>query len=333
MRFRSLTAAGFALSLASVASAQTPAAQCPGGAPLTPEQIVQDACQQVVDIFKYMLPQIGISMVGANTTMGQGGTLGGFPHFALGIRGNVVDGQLPVPQVPSTVGAVQRPNYETKLQLLGLPAVDLAVGIFKGFPLALSNVGGIDLLVSGSYLPEYSVDTDDGTLSILPDNPVQLGYGARIGLLQESLLMPGIGVSFILRDLPKTTFTGQMADDSLIVRDMEIKTLAWRVTASKSLVLFSVGLGVGQDTYDAKTAVSAVVNDALIGRVEMPEAALSEKVTRTNYFAELSFNLLLARIVGTFGRVSGGSIDTFSGFATPADASRLYGSVGVRFGF
>ena len=46
----------------------------------------QSACrtpaQQAVDVFQFMAPQLGLALAGGNATLGQGGALGGFGHFA-----------------------------------------------------------------------------------------------------------------------------------------------------------------------------------------------------------------------------------------------------------
>ena len=60
--------------------------------------------------------------------------------------------------------------------------------------------------------------------------------------------------------------------------------------------------------------------------------ALHISPKRTNYFADLSFNLLLAHFVAEIGRVSGGDISTFNTFSTNASDSRTYGSLGIRIG-
>jgi hypothetical protein len=334
MRFRSIALVSI-LSLTALSSARAQTdPQCPPGTVNglgipDRERATQDACQQAIDLFRYMVPQLGIGMTGGNTTLAQGGALGGLPHFAIGLRGNVLAGSLPVPQQPSTSGAVSRDPYPTENKVLGLPAVDFALGLWKGLPLALSNVGGIDLLLSATYVPEISTDN----VSVTPETNLQVGYGARIGILQESLLLPGLGVSFMKRDLPKTTIVGFTGNDSLEVRDLDFKTTAWRITASKSLILFTIAAGVGQDTYDASTSVEATVNDVLIGRETMGPVTVKQKVTRTNYFADVAMNILLVKLVGTVGMVSGGDVPTFSRFETDADASRLYGSVGLRLGF
>jgi hypothetical protein len=48
-------------------------------------------------------------------------------------------------------------------------------------------------------------------------------------------------------------------------------------------------------------------------------------MTRTNYFADLQMNLLLFKLVGEVGMVSGGEAPTHNTFTTAADASRMYG--------
>jgi hypothetical protein len=315
--------------------AQQTSSACPPGTTVAgiPDQAraTQDACQQAIDLFKLMAPQLGIAITGGNATLGQGGTLGGLGHFIVEVRANALVGTVPQIQNPSTNGAVQRTNYPTKSQFLGLPAVDGSLGIFKGLPLGLTNVGGVDLLLSAFYVPSYS----GSNVSVNPDSPLKIGYGVRIGALQESLLLPGVSLTWFRRDLPKTTISGTSGGDSLIVRDLQDNTTAWRLVASKSLILFSVAAGVGQDKYDAKTSVQGVVAGTF-GPITNPRSSvvpMSQKMTRTNYFADVSLNMLLAKIVGEIGMVSGGTISTYNQFDSAPDKSRLYGSVGLRIGF
>jgi len=47
----------------------------------------------------------------------------------------------------------------TTSQLVGLVTADAAVGIFRGVPLPLTNIGGIDLLLSASYIPTFGSTT------------------------------------------------------------------------------------------------------------------------------------------------------------------------------
>lgn len=323
------------MTVAGTALAQT--SQCAPGNLTTQRGIeqraTQDACQQAIDIFQLMAPQLGIAITGGNATLGQGGALGGLGHFTVGIRANVLEGTVPKLQSPSATGAVQRSNYPTSSQFLGLPSVDASVGLFKGLPLGLTNVGGIDLLLSAFYAPKYSANN----VSVDPDSPLKIGYGVRVGILQESILVPGVSFTFLHRDLPRTTIAGYSGGDSLIIRGLEDNTSAWRLVASKSLILFSLAAGVGQDKYDAKATMLGAMQGTFgtfTGTVYSDPVALNQNLTRTNYFADVSLNMLLAKIVGEIGMVSGGNIPpTFNHFDTAPDKSRLYGSIGARIGF
>src|SRR5436309_4869797 len=194
MRKRVMKRLGVAAALlmfASSAYAQT--TDCPaatGGA--SAQNAARDLCLQTKDIFQLFAPQLGVSITGGNATMGQGGTLGGIGHFTVEARGNIVMGDFPdVTKFPaprtSTPTSQQLPS---KNQIVGLPAVDGAIGIFKGLPLGLTNVGGIDLLVSASYVPTVGQSGDDFTVT--PKTNLKYGFGARVGLLQESLVVPGV---------------------------------------------------------------------------------------------------------------------------------------------
>jgi hypothetical protein len=283
-----------------------------------------------------MMPQLAISLTGGNATLGQASTLGGIGHFSLGLRGNVLRGDLPQfdnSNAPSVNGA-QRTTYTTKSQIIGLPVADLAVGIFKGLPLGLTNVGGLDAIVSASYLPAFSSSTVDVKV---PNGSLKLGYGARLGILQESLLIPGVSVTYLRRDIPTVDITSNFNNDSLFVSGFNIQTKAWRVVASKSLLLFGLAVGGGQETYSSGADVHASIAarpPVTTTRYTSNTVHMAQDLKRTNVFADLSMNLPLFKIVGEIGQVSGGTISTYNSFSgNAADASRLYGSVGVRLGF
>ena len=301
--------------------------QCASSLPSPAGPAQRNACNTAIDLFKYMAPQLGASIAGGNTTLGQGGSLGGPGHFAVTVRGNALMGSLP--QVDKYDPGSSSRTLDTKNQVLGLPTVDAAIGVFGGLPLGVTKVGGIDLLLNASYIPEYS----GGGVSVkVPSGSLKVGYGARIGLLQEGLLTPGIGFSYVKRDLPtvdlsaKTGTLGGQFD----VSGLTVKTTSWRATASKSLLAFGVALGAGQDSYDSKAGIKVTTTLVPAGS----SAKVSQSITRTNYFADLSLNMMLAKLVAEIGTVQGGNIDTYNTFkGKAADASRLYGSVGLRIGF
>jgi len=303
--------------------------------------VVQDACQKAVDMFQFLAPQLGTSIAGGAAIQGSGGTLGGLGHFSVGLRANAVGGALPqVSGMSVAVDGAHPDQLPTKAQVLGLPAMDAAVGVYKGFPLGVTRVGGVDLLVNASYVPE--IDRSGFALAT-PDGSLKLGVGARVGLLQESLVMPGVSVTYLRRDMPTMGFTASYqgngaGEDTLQLSGLSLKTDAWRVVASKSLFLFGVAVGAGQDRYQSSGDLRAVVRQQTVpgvdARYETTPVAFDQSLTRTNYFANLSMNLLMVRIVGEVGQVSGGNVPTYNTFGDrKADDSLLYGSVGLRVGF
>ena len=339
---KQLIVAGLALAaFTTVARAQT--SNCPGGGqPLTSasnaaQNAAHDACVQAVDLFQFMAPQLGLALAGGNATLGQGGTMGGLGHFSLGVRGNVFSGDLPqvgnsqwpAPRTSPTQGSQQLPS---KKQVLGLPVVDAALGIFQGLPLGLTNVGGVDVLVSATYVPTLGDSTSD--VAIKPQTSIKWGYGARIGILQESMVVPGVAVTYIKRDVPTTDLTGKSSGATIHVQNTDIKTSAWRVVASKSFVVFGIVVGAGQDKYDQSADVSGTATATFAGQSQTTSIAthMSQTLTRNNVFADLSLNLPLFKIVAEGGQVTGGTVPTFNSFSSgKADDSRTYGSVGLRF--
>jgi hypothetical protein len=314
---------------------------CPAGTN-TATRVAQDACQQAYDVYQFMAPQLGLAIVGGNATLGQASTLGGLGHISVGLRGNAFKGDLPDIQnfTQRTGGAAPAVTLPTKNQFVGLPAADVAIGVFGGVPLALTNVGGVDLLLSANYVPTITQDN----VTITPKQNLQLGFGARIGLLSESILVPGVSLTYLKRDLPTTTIAGSAAYTSVAtgpttatfsITDARVNTSAWRLVASKSLIFFGVAAGVGQDKYENDATIAATVQGTLptpfTQTLSVP--ATKQSLTRTNYFFDASMNLLLLKLTAEVGQVSGGTVNTYNAFdAGRADASRTYFSLGARLG-
>jgi hypothetical protein len=328
-----ITAVAFTAASTNLA-AQSVSSQCPPGAPGSNTRIAQDACQKAIDLFQYVAPQLGGVLAGGNPTQGLTGTLGGIGHFSVGIRGNLMKSSLPEVDkvVPATTGAVSS-TYPLKDQLFGLPIADAAIGIIGGFPLGITRVGGVDLLLTGSYLPSY----DNGSVKVeVPNGSLKLGYGVKLGLLKETLLVPGVSLSVLTRELPMVNVTGESGNDRLILDDVRVKTRSWRAVAGKSLLFFGIAGGFGKDTYDSHARISVTVAPRTFtqGGTGGP-IALSQKLTRSNVFTSAWLRLPLLRIVGELGHSSGGDpIATFNQFegGKPTDG-RTYFSLGASVGF
>ena len=338
----SSTRIGSIVVAALIVSAQTVSAQgvsslCPPGSVNALGQpdnakIAQDACQKAIDLFQYVAPQLGAIVAGGSATQGFTGTLGGLGHFSIGVRGNGINGSLPDIDriVPSANGAEQS-TYPITDAGIGLPTGDVAIGLFNGLPLGITHLGGLDLLVSAAYLPSYNNSSLD--ISV-PSGSWKVGYGAKIGIIQESALTPGVSLSYLDRELPMVKIVGSSGDDHLVLDSLRVRTHSWRLVAGKGFLFLGGAAGIGRDTYDTDAAISVTIapRAQTQGGTGGP-IALTQKLSRTNLFGSLWINTPVLRIVGEVGRVSGGEIPTYNQFSGPQAADpRTYGSVGLNFG-
>jgi hypothetical protein len=314
---RSLVASGTVLLLA-VSAPAAHAQTC--SAPAT----IGDACAVASDFFRYMAPQLGTAIAGGSHTLGIGTNLGGFPHFAIALRANAVQGNAPAIN-DVFAGAAQQRSFDVSETPVPMATVDFALGLTKGFNVGVTRIGGIDLIGGVTYLPEI----DEAEFSLIPQSNIAVGLGARVGILEQSALIPGVSFSYMKRDLP-TIDLGASADDgsTFAINDLSVKTTSWRISAQKNLLLFQLGAGYGGDTYDYST--NALVTVAGGGSGSFTDA---QSVSRTTMYGTLGINLWLFKIVGEVGQVSGGDITTFNDFAVPANEARTYGTLGIRINF
>lgn len=323
---RRILVASFAVAALTMSAPASASAQQACGAGSDPQ--AADACATGADFLRYMAPQLGTSLVGGSHTLGIGTNLGGLFHFAIAVRANAVMGSLP--DIDNLgVGTPSQRNYAVKDQYLGLPTVDFALGLTKGFNLGVTRIGGIDLIGGATYVPEV---TEDDFSVTAPDGSLSIGYGARVGLLQQSALIPGVAFSWMKRDMPTLDMvTTTDGGDQLAINNLAIKSTSWRLSAQKNFFLFQFGAGFGKDNYDFDADVAATVDDGGTPRTGSFNAA--QAMTRTTMYGSLGLNLFLIKVVGEVGQVSGGSAPTYHTYDTPADAKRMYGTVGVRISF
>jgi hypothetical protein len=325
-RMRRSLVASFAIAALALSAPKAEAQACAAGN-------AQDACEKARDFFLYMAPQLGTSLAGGSHTLGIGTNLGGFPHFALAIRANIVQGDLPTlddvvagPAAVSTIASEEAP--------IGFPTVDFALGITKGISLGVTRIGGIDLIGGVTYLPELQ---DDGTSITAQDGSIAIGLGARVGLLQQSALIPGVSFSYMKRNLPVMDFSFQTdpgntaENDQFNINDFTVNTTSWRLSAQKNLLLLQFGAGIGGDTYDFSTSANGSVTEA--GVTEAFGFVADQTINRTTMYGSLGINLFLVKIVAEVGQVTGGTVVTYNEFVEPADKTRMYGTVGVRISF
>ena len=119
---------------------------------------------------------------------------------------------------PSATGAKSQ-VLPTKSSFLPMATADGAIGVFSGIPLGITNVGGVDILVSGSYIP--TVNTNN--VSVTPQTNIGLGFGARLGILEEGLVSPGLSISILQRNIPTTNIVGTEGTTTLSVDTATVK--------------------------------------------------------------------------------------------------------------
>ena len=92
----------FAVMRPAAVRAQAPVCVSMSAVPLNGQA---DACQKAIDLFAFIMPQIGVAVSGGNPIPGDAGTLGGFRKRSLSVRVVGVDARLPDNDVPLRIGA------------------------------------------------------------------------------------------------------------------------------------------------------------------------------------------------------------------------------------
>ncbi len=320
-------------------SISPPALHAQSGCAVTPSGFgnAADVCRKAEDLFRFLVPQVGVALAGGNPLPGEGGTLGGGGKRAVSLRIIGVDGRLPKNSVPlNLTGAAVASDFGAARTVLPLPALDAAIGLTSGIPLGLTNIGGTDLLVGATILP--SVSQGAFSLQSKGTGGVAVSYGVRVGALQESSLVPGLSVSYMRRKLPTTDLVYTPGNDTLRIANTSVHANSIRIVASKRLLLFGFAAGVGRDDIEGRSDVSAIVNDVVAGapqRVSISAPFLLEKVSRNNAFVNVSLSLLLTRLVAEVGWSEKGTarpaLNSFGG--RQANERYRYGSLGLTTRF
>lgn len=332
-----ITAAAAATFLAGLgsASAQTTSGSC-AVTPSIAGASGADACQKGRDIFSLLVPQVGVALSGGNTMLGEGGTLGGWGKRMVQLRVSAVDGRVPANDVPVRVtGAAIASDFGASRVPVPMPSLDAAVGLFKGLPLGLTNVGGVDVLLGATYLP--TIEKSEFALTPTASN-MAFSYGVRVGALQESSLVPGVSVSFMRRKLPTMNFGYTSTNDTLRVENFALTSNALRLAASKRFFVFGIAAGVGRDQIEGTSSLRAVVNEQVLTTNQRFSGALPNlrtTVSRNTAFVNASLNLVIMRLVGEYGWSSQGErLNTLNTFGThQANEGYRFASLGLTVRF
>jgi hypothetical protein len=304
------------------------------------------ACATVAQAVDAAQPQLGILMAGGNPILGTASTggvrLGLIPRVSLTGRVNVVAARLP---------DIRELGDDDEVQEFSVPApavgANLSVGLNQGFNLApmLGGFGAIDLLGSVSVLPLSLLD-DFG------DNAFSWGAGARVGLLRESFVTPGVSVSLMYRDLGEVRFgevcsgtevsvggdrsTCTSTDDDFGEIAFGLTNWSTRAAVSKRLLGLGLTAGVGYDRFDTDADLAFRAPSGPGGTEQVYRFNdIAVDNDRWSAFLDASFTVLVASLVAEVGWMEGGSNPVEGGgpsYPTEFDPEQgtWFGSLGMR---
>ncbi|HEX2081771.1 MAG TPA: hypothetical protein VHG08_28965 [Longimicrobium sp.] len=300
---------------------------------------VATRCATVAQAVDAAQPQLGILMAGGNPTLGTASTggvrLGVIPRVSLTARLNVVGARLPDIRAEA--------DGEADKFTLPAPAVgaNLSIGLTQGFSLApmLGGFGAIDLLGSVSVLPLELLGDEFG------DNAFSWGAGARVGLIRESFVTPGVSVSLMYRSLGEVSLgdvcSGSEGTEgnprSCSTADGDFGELRfgldnWSARAAVSKRLLGLGLtaGVGYDRFETSADFAFRAPDGSNQIYRFDEIGVDND--RWSAFIDASFTVLVGSLVAELGWMQGA--DPIEGFPDTSDfdpgEGTFFGSLGAR---
>lgn len=270
-------------------------------------------CGQVVQGMTAVQPTVGIAFSGGAHTLGSATTIGRrlglFPRVSGTVRVNAA-----LADVPDLLdGYVPQFDEEGRLRPMGtvrLPALalqgDLVLGLFNGFSLApgVGGFGAIDLLGSVSLVPAVEAIG-------LSESIVNFGGGARVGIIRQGLVLPGVSVSGMYRSMRSDIAFGELGTDPAAGDPAEfsagLSTWSFRAGASKGFLLLDLAAGFGYDVYSSDVHFD--------WRLQCPQDRCGQELTlesdggvqgrlRTaawNAFGNVGLNLLLLKLVAEVG--------------------------------
>lgn len=312
----------------------------------------QDECAIVAQAVDAAQPQLGILMAGGNPTLGTASTggvrLGLIPRVSLTGRINVVAARLPdIREADDGDGEGGEEDGELRQFSLPAPAVgaNLSVGLTQGFSVApmIGGFGAIDLLGSVSVLPLSLLGDEFG------DNAFSWGAGARVGLIRESFVMPGVSVSLMYRSLGDVSIGDVCPQEEVPVSgnrttcpteegdfgEIQFGLDNWsaRAAVSKRLLGFGLTAGVGYDKFDTSADFAVrVPGSPLVGEQIHRFTDVAVDNDRWSAFLDGSFTILFGSIVAEVGWMQGSQ--AIQGFPSTSDfdpgKGTFFGSVGAR---
>ncbi len=312
-------------------------------------------CVQVANSVENVQPSIGIAFSGANPTIGTATTIGRrlglFPRISVSARFNAAFVDLPdvFDQFSPTLSGGSSSATVSSLGTVGLPIgslqADVALGLFDGIDIGpVSGLGSVDLLGSVSFIPAVDEINVEETI-------FNFGGGARVGIIRQGLLMPGVSVTGQYRMMGDQTF-GDVTSDVPAQFTSNLSVISLRAMASKGFVMVDVAAGGGYDIYKSDVSLdwelSCETTECVLaggGPIALPGSVDGTVETAAwNVFANAGISLLILNVVAEVGYQKTtdiiGTEDFGAGLPTGQDLTedaleggRFFGGVGLRITF
>lgn len=285
----------------------------------------RNVCDAAVDGASLFVPVAGILVTGGNPFLGATGGVGGFPHLGLTLRVNatrVVIPDLNYNGVGNTVGVKQA-------LLAPAPLIEGALGIFRG---ARNGAFALDLLGSAQLLPTKLIDDlhIDVNARSIGSIALGLGVGGRLTLIGEGDLLPALTVSVMRRNLPRIGVGDIVAGDGYTFAS-DLRTTDYRATVGKRFGPLDLGAGAGWTEYAASAQID-FVNP--ISHEREPSILLDLTDSRTVGFVDAGLAIGQWYFIGEAGVQRGKDLALVTTFTdNDPKVQRIFGSVGLRFGF
>lgn len=289
----------------------------PGGVPSGVQDQFRFLCGQVATTLSNVQPAVGIAFSGGAHTLGSystiGRRLGMLPRISVTARVNGAFARVPDVLGGDFVPTVTDGGRVVAMPTAGVPVMalqgDVVVGLFNGFSFGptLGGVGAVDLLGSVSVVPALQPVEDAVGLT---ESLFSYGVGARVGILQQGLVMPGVAASFMYRSLGEVTFGDMDAPDpAAFAADLSVISL--RAGVSKGFLTFDLAAGAGYDIYTSDTRFdwnltyecpASRCGTARTVTLQPENPVGGELETAAwNVHANVGLNILLLNVVGEVG--------------------------------
>ena len=314
------------------------------------QEQLQYLCGQVVNALTNVQPTIGIGFTGGNHVLGTATTIGRrlglFPRISVTARANAALADVPnlLDGFDATMGGDgELPPMETSMLPFGSLQGDVQLGLFNGISVGpIGGLGAIDLLGSVSLIPAIE---ETG----LAEHIINWGAGARIGILKQGLVMPGISISGMYRNMGEVSF-GSVDDGDPAEFATDLSTLSLRAGISKGILAFDFAAGGGYDIYTSDVAFdfelvcpATTCGTPTTARPTQPITG-ELQTAAWNVFGNVGLSLLVLNIVGEVGYQQATEVITVEDLeeanlpsqpptAEDLNGGRFFGSLGVRFTF